>query len=126
MSNQYNTAWQRTQRDRRFQETLSREGQTACARKITKVEWGKSSCTVYYQVSNYEYHRNIIEQVRKYAGRLNQEKRDLISKAAPEYITVIRDNKLCYMQGCPYNTGIRSQYSLAEDDIEEWIKNALS
>ena len=126
MSNQYNTAWQRAQRDRRFQETLSRMGQTTWVRRITRVEWGKSSCTVYYQVSNCEYHRNIIELVRKYAGRLNQEKRDLISKATPEYITVKRSNEPCYMQGCPYNMGVRSCYSLAEEDVKEWIKKALS
>lgn len=125
MSRQYNTVWQRLDRDRRYERTLRRVGQTRCARKVTKVVWGKSSCTVYYQVGNYEYKKNIISEIRKYAGRLNQEKRDKISEYAPEYITVVRDNESCYEQGLPYNTGIRSHYSFDEGEIEEWVTSAL-
>ena len=125
MSRQYNTAWQRMKRDERHSRTLSNAGRTTWVRKVTRVEWGKSSCTVYYQVGDYEHKKNIIAEVRKYAGRLNQEKRDKISKAAPEYITVIRDNKLCYAQCCPFNTDIRSYYSLDEKEVEAWITGAL-
>ena len=113
-------------RDERYERTLSRVGRTTWTRKITRVEWGNSSCVVYYQVYDYECRKNIIKEIRKYAGRLSKEKRDKISKATPEYITVIRDNELCYEEGCPHNTGIRSRYSLAEDEIAAWVANALA
>ncbi|MBO7131977.1 hypothetical protein J6V85_01775 [Candidatus Saccharibacteria bacterium] len=126
MSNQYNTAWQKTERDKRYKRTLNNAGRTTWVREVSRLEWGKSSCTVFYRVGNYECKKNIIKEIRKYAGRLNQEKRDKISKATPECITVIRDNELCYMQGCPYNMGIRSYYSLDEREIREWVADALS
>ncbi len=126
MSNQYNTAWQRLQRDRRYQNTLNQVGTTTWVRQVSRVEWTKSSFNVYYRVGNYEYHKNIIDLVRIYAGRLNQSKRDKISATAPSSIVVIRENRLCYESGCPFNTGIRSTYSFYEDDIKSWIENALT
>ena len=128
MSNQYNTVWQRHDRDKRYQATLRECARVEAnedgwwnVRTVTRIVWTKTSCTLYYEAKGVEYHRNIIQYVRRYLGRLNDKKRAWVVENAPKEITIHTYGEPCYMQWQPYNLGVRYYHEISASDLKEWL-----
>lgn len=124
------TIWQKKKRDEAFQKRMS--GWIGFVDSIDgsgvfptiRLEWRKSSYMLYFDWDGTERHVNIIEQCRRYCGRLTAEKRAKIEAAMPKSIEISTRCDEYYAQGCSYNMGgYRYLHTASNKDLQNWLGN---
>ena len=129
MSHQYNTAYQRQQRDRRFSNLMEKFDNASMndgwhEHDVIRLEWRKSSYMLFFEFNGYERHINIIDECRKMCGRLTKATRVKIEANVPQSIHIHTSAELYYSPGCPYNIGgYRYVHYPKLEDLEQWLSN---
>ncbi len=129
MSHQYNTAYQRRERDKayarsmaQFESAYKKEGWYEC--EIERFEWRKSSYMMF--VKGIFKPINIKEWAQDYFGRVTKKVRDAIESNAPDIINVYCSVDTIYQQGCPYNYGgYVYRFKPSDKDMNIWMQKAF-
>lgn len=121
------TAYQKQKRDQEFHSMMSGWFDFTDGwynHDTIRLEWKKSSYMLYFDFNGRERHVNIIDQCRKYCGRLTADVRRKIEESIPSTIKIYTECVPFYAQGCAYNIGgYRYLHSVSSKSMESWLQN---